>query len=392
MNAFEPLLSDFLGFQNDLSDREKQALAELRAYLESDVRPIVNDLWEKAEFPHSIIKPLANLGLYSYGREFTPFHNSALFRGFVSLELARVDASVATFNGVHTGLAAGAIAILGSEEQKQEWLPKMANGDVIGSFALTEPEHGSDVARGLMTTARRDGDNWIINGEKRWIGNATWGDIVVVWARDEADNHVKGFIVPTNTPGYHAEKIEGKYSLRIVQNAHITLSDVVVPDSNHLAFANSFADTNKVLASTRLDVAWACIGNSIGAYEKAVAYAQERLQFGKPIAQYQLVQNLLVQSLKSITSAIAMVARIAELNDRGIYDEAQSSMAKLFAAGEGRKVVAWSREILGGNGIIIDYDVIRHFNDAEAAYSYEGTEQVNTLIVGRAITGKQAFV
>ena len=392
MTTFEPMPADFLGYQNDLSDREKQALTDLRAYLDKDVRPIVNDLWERAEFPRAIIKPLSELGVYSFGRSFTPFENSALFRGFVSLELARVDASVATFNGVHTGLAAGSIAILGSETQKAEWLPKMAAGDVIGSFGLTEPEHGSDVARGLMTTARRDGDNWVINGEKRWIGNATWGDIVVVWARDEADNQVKGFIVPTSTPGYKAEKIEGKYSLRIVQNAHITMTDVVVPDSHHLANANSFADTNKVLAATRLDVAWASIGNAIGAYDKAVAYAKERQQFGKPIGQFQLVQDLLVKSLKSITAALAMVARVAELNDRGIFDEEQSSMAKLFAAGEGRKVVSWCREILGGNGIVIDYDVIRHFADAESAYSYEGTEQVNTLIVGRAITGKQAFV
>lgn len=392
MTTFEPMPADFLGYQNDLSAREKQSLVELRAYLDKEVRPIVNELWERAEFPQAIIKPLSDLGVYSFGRSFTPFENSALFRGFVSLELARVDASVATFNGVHTGLSAGSIAILGSEEQKAEWLPKMAAGDVIGSFALTEPEHGSDVARGLMTTARRDGDNWVINGEKRWIGNATWGDIVVVWARDEADNQVKGFIVPTNTPGYKAEKIEGKYSLRIVQNAHITMTDVIVPDSHHLANANSFADTNKVLAATRLDVAWASIGNAIGAYDKAVAYATERQQFGKPIAQFQLVQDLLVKSLKSITASLAMVARVAELNDRGVFDEEQSSMAKLFAAGEGRKVVSWCREIFGGNGIVIDYDVIRHFADAESAYSYEGTEQVNTLIVGRAITGKQAFV
>ena len=392
MTAFEPFLADFLGYENDLTDDEKKALVALRAYLDSDVRPVVNELWEKAEFPKSIVKPLADLGVYSFAREFSPIKNSAMFRGFLALELARVDASVATFNGVHTGLAGGSIDILGSQEQKEEWLPKMARGEVIGSFALTEPEHGSDVARGLQTTARRDGDNWVINGEKRWIGNATWGDIVVVWARDEADNQVKGFIVPTSTPGYSVEKIEGKYSLRIVQNGHITLTDVVVPDSHHLANANSFADTNKVLGATRLDVAWASVGNAIGAYEKAVAYALERQQFGKPSAQFQLVQNLLAKSLSTITGALAMVARVASLNDRGIYNEEHSSMAKLYAAGEARKVVAWCREIFGGNGIVIDYDVIRHFNDAESAYSYEGTDQVNTLIIGRAITGKQAFV
>jgi glutaryl-CoA dehydrogenase len=392
MSTFTPLAADFLGYQNDLSDREKQALTDIRAYLDAEVRPIVNDLWERAEFPKDIIKPMADLGIFSFARDFSPFPNSALFRGFVTLELARVDASVATFNGVTNGLAAGSIDILGSEEQKAQWLPRMASGEIIGSFGLTEPESGSDAARGLRTTAERRGDAWVLNGEKRWIGNATWGDIVVIWARDVADNHVKGFIVPTATPGYTATKIEGKYSLRIVQNAHIILNNVEVPDSHHLVHANSFADTKRVLQATRLDVAWSAVGNAIGAYDKAVAYTKERQQFGKPIESFQLVQQLLVRSLTSITSSLALVARVAKLNDDGIFEDEHSSMAKLVAAAEARKVVAWCREIFGGNGIVIDYDVIRHFNDAESMYSFEGTDQVNTLIVGRAITGKQAFV
>jgi glutaryl-CoA dehydrogenase len=392
MSHFTPLAADFLGYHTNLTGREKQALADIRDYLDSEVRPIVNGLWERAEFPSGIVKPMADLGIFSFAREFSPFPNSALFRGFVTLELARVDASVATFNGVTNGLSAGSIDILGSDEQKAQWLPRMASGDIVGSFGLTEPESGSDAARGLRTTAERRGDNWILNGEKRWIGNATWGDIVVVWARDVADNDVKGFIVPTNTPGYSATKIEGKYSLRIVQNAHIVMTNVIIPDSHHLVHANSFADTNRVLQATRLDVAWSAVGNAIGAYDKAVAYAKEREQFGKPIASFQLVQHLLVQSLSAITSSLALVARVAQLNDDGIFNDEHSSMAKLVAASEARKVVAWCREIFGGNGIMIDYDVIRHFNDAESIYSFEGTDQVNTLIVGRAITGKQAFV
>lgn len=383
--------ADLLGFEGDLTEQERQALRDLRAYLESEVRPHVNALWERAEFPAQIIKPLAELGVYALGGEGAPSASSAVFRGFVTLELARVDSSLATFKGVHTGLASGSIALCGSAEQKAEWLPRMASGDVIGAFALTEPESGSDVARGLRTTARKDGDHWVLDGEKRWIGNATWCDVVVVWARDEADDQVKGFLVPTSTPGYRADKIEGKYSLRIVQNAHITLTDVRIPDRWHLADANSFADTNRVLQATRLDVAWSAVGNAIGAYEHAVAYARARTQFGKPIGSFQLVQDLLVKALGNITASLAMVVRVASLNDRGVYSDEHSAMAKLVVTAKTREVVAWCREIFGGNGIVIDYDVIRHFADAEAQYSFEGTREVNTLILGRAITGTQAF-
>jgi len=392
MTPFTALAADFLGYGNDLSEREKLALSELRAYLETSVQPIVNDYWERAEFPHAIVKPLAELGVFSFGRSFTSFENSALFRGLVTLELARIDASVATFNGVTNGLAAGSIDILGSEEQKARWLPGLASGDIVGSFGLTEPESGSDAARGLRTTAEHRGDTWVLNGAKRWIGNATWADIVIVWARDISDDKVKGFVVPTSTPGFSATKIEGKYSLRIVQNADITLNNVVIPDSHHLVHANSFADTNRVLQATRLDVAWSAVGNALGAYEKTVAYAQSRQQFGKPIASFQLVQELLVQALSSITSSLAVVARVSALNEQGIHDDVQSSMAKRVAASEARKVVAWCREILGGNGIVLSHDVIRHFADAESIYSYEGTDQVNALIIGRHITGIQAFV
>lgn len=392
MTAFQALDADFLGFQSDLTSQEQETLAQLRDYLETEVRSHINGLWERAEFPMTIIKPLAAIGTYSFKGDYRPFDNSALFRGFVTLELARVDSSLATFNGVHTGLASGSIALCGSAEQQAEWLPKMAAGELIGSFGLTEPEHGSDVARGLQTTARRAGDEWVLNGEKRWIGNATWGDLVVVWARDVADDQVKGFIVPTSTPGYYAERIEGKYSLRIVQNAHITLTDVRIPDSYHLANANSFADTNRVLQATRLDVAWSAIGNAIGAYEHALAYAKSRVQFGKEIGAFQLVQDLLVKSLTGITAALSMVVRVASLNDRGVHVDEHSAMAKLFATNTTREVVAWCREIFGGNGIVIDYNVMRHFADAESQYSFEGTREMNTLIVGRKITGTQAFV
>lgn len=276
MSEYTPLSADFLGFHTYLSDPEREALAEIRAYLEADLAPHVNGLWERAEFPHQIVAPLAELGAYSFGYEETrPFENSAVFRGLMALELARVDASVSTFAGVHGALAMGSVALCGSDEQRAHWLPKMADGEVIGCFALTEPDHGSDVAGGLETTARREGDEWVLNGSKRWIGNGTWADIAIVWAKNEEDGKVLGFVVPTSTPGYTATKIEGKYSLRIVQNADITFEDLRVPESLRLQGANGFKDTAKVLRLTRLEVGFSAIGNAIGAYEKGAGVHEE---------------------------------------------------------------------------------------------------------------------
>ncbi|RFA16696.1 acyl-CoA dehydrogenase [Subtercola boreus] len=393
--TFEPLASDFFGYSDALSDEEKERLAALREYLEAEVKPIVNDLWEKAEFPHQVIKRLAELGLYEFAwKETKTFENSAVFRGFVALELARIDASVATHVGVHNGLAMGSISVAGSEEQKAEWLPQMAKGDVVGAFGLTEPDSGSDSAQGLRTVATRDeatGD-WILNGSKRWIGNATFSDITIIWAKSAEDGQVKGFIVKTDTPGYTATKIEGKQSLRIVQNADITLENVRVPESMRLQNGNSFRDTAAVLRLTRAEVAWAAVGNSIGAYDAAVRYTKQRVQFGKPIGSHQLVQDLLVKSLGNITASLGMVVQVSKMLDAGTQRDEHSALAKAYATSRMRETVAWCREALGGNGIVLEYDVARHFADAEALYSYEGTREMNTLIVGRKITGFAAFV
>jgi glutaryl-CoA dehydrogenase len=391
--TFEPLASDFYGYENLLADQEKEAIATLRVYLENEVKPVVNEHWEKATYPADIMKGLAGTGAFSFAWDETkPFENSAVFRGFVALELARVDASVATLVGVQNGLAMGSISVTGSAEQRAEWLPKMASGEVVGAFGLTEPQSGSDSAQGLRTIATRDGDDWVLNGSKRWIGNATFSDITVIWAKDAEDGQVKGFIVPTSTPGYTATKIEGKQSLRIVQNADITLENVRVPESMRLQNAHSFRDTAKVLRLTRAEVAWAAVGNSVGAYDAALRYTKERVQFGKPIASHQLIQDLLVKSIGNITASLGMVVRVSQMLDDGTQKDEHSALAKAYTTARMRETVAWCREALGGNGIVLEYDVARHFADAEALYSYEGTREMNTLIVGRSLTGLAAFV
>jgi glutaryl-CoA dehydrogenase len=392
--AFELLTSDFYGYENTLTDQEKELILQVRAFLEKEVRPIMNGLWERAEFfPREIFQGLADLGLFGQPwAETQKFPNSAKFRGWIALELARVDASVATLVGMQNGLVMGSIAVAGSDEQRAEWLPKFASGELLGAFGLTEPLSGSDTAQGLRTVAKRDGDNWVINGAKRWIGNGSISDVTIIWARDEADNQVKGFIVPTSTPGYSAKRIEGKQALRIVQNADIVLENLVVPEANRLQKSQSFRETAAVLRLTRAEVAWAAVGNAVGAYEAAVKYAGERIQFGEPIGSHQLIQELLAKSLGNITSSIGLVTRVSDMLDEGLQRDEHSALAKEFTTSRMRETVAWCRELFGGNGIVMDYGVIKYFADAEAIYSYEGTREMNTLIVGRAITGKAAFV
>ncbi len=391
--TFEPLTSDFYGFSDALTDAEKNALQVIRDYMETSVRPVINEYWEKAEFPHELVSSFLATDVARFAfPETRPFENSAVFRGFAALEMSRVDASMATFIGVQEGLAMGSISVTGSQEQRDEWLPKLASGEVVGAFGLTEPLSGSDSARGLRTTARREGDEWVINGAKRWIGNATFSDITIIWAKDEADGQVKGFIVPTSTPGYTATKIEGKISLRSVQNADITLENVRVPESLRLQNANSFRDTAAVLRLTRAQVAWSSVGVAVGAYENAVAYAKEREQFGKPLATHQLIQDHLSRCLGNITASIAMCVRVSQMLDEGTQRDEHSALAKGFCTARMRETVAWAREAMGGNGIVLDYEVARFFADAEALYSYEGTHEMNSLIVGRAITGHNAFV
>ncbi|MER5392242.1 acyl-CoA dehydrogenase family protein [Saccharopolyspora sp. NPDC002686] len=384
---------DFFGFADLLSEAERTELAEIREYLEREIKPLANDAWEKAEFPFEAVEKFAKLRLagYQYPEYGDGQQRGPLFTGFLSLELNRIDPSLAVFSGVHTGLAMGSIYHGGDQEQRDRWIPDMADMTKIGAFALTEPEGGSDVAGGMRTTARRDGDHWVLNGAKRWIGNGTFADLIVVWARDEADNQVKGFVVEKGTPGFSASKIEGKIALRTVQNADIVLENVRVPEANRLQNINSFRDTAKVLAKTRGGVAWQALGVAVRAYELAREYAVNRVQFGKPIAGFQMIQDLLVKMLGNITAMFGIVVRLNELVAQGRGSAEQAALAKAFTTTKMREMVAWARELFGGNGIVLDYEIAKFFSDAEAVYSFEGSREMNTLIVGKSITGHSAF-
>ncbi|MGP4032418.1 acyl-CoA dehydrogenase family protein [Pseudarthrobacter sp. 1C304] len=380
---------DFFAFEQLLSGKEQDRLAEVRAFLAREVKPIAVDCWNRGEFPMDLIPKLAEIDLVSPVRR---QGYSNLFAGIMHAEATRADTSIATFLGVHDGLFTGSIEALASQEQQDAWLPDIYSLKKIGAFGLTEPLGGSDVAGGTRTTARREGDSWVLNGAKRWIGNATFSDWVVIYARDVADNQVKGFLVDTKTEGYRATKIENKISLRTVQNADITLENVVVPDFFKLANANSFRDTNKVLKVTRLAVAWQAVGQQLAAFDVARRYAVERSQFGRPIASFQLVQNQLVQILGNAVSSMGMMVRLSQLEDLGQAKDEQSALAKAFTTARMRESVALGRSILGGNGIVTDYEMAKVFSDAEAIYSYEGTHEINTLVTGRAITGISAIV
>jgi len=386
--------SDFYALYETLSPDELATVKRVRAFMEAKVEPVVTKYWVEDAFPFELLPAVKELGVGGLGMEgYGCVGGSLALLGFVLMEIARIDPSFATFMGVHGGLAMGSIYIDGSEEQKQKWLPPMARFEKIGCFGLTEPLVGSGASGGLTTTAKREGDTWILNGEKRWIGNAPWCDVSVIWARDLADNQVKGFIVENKTtPGFSVEKIQNKVSLKIVQNGHITLKDVRVPESNRLQGGNSFRDTARVLKMTRYAVAWMATGCAMGAYEAALKYSQQRLQFGRPIGAFQLVQDLLAKMISNITAAQCLIVRQAQLHAEGKLSDAHAALAKAFATAKCRETVAWAREVLGGNGIVADYKVARFFADAEALYSYEGTYQMQNLIIGKAVTGLSAFI
>ncbi|NAZ74477.1 acyl-CoA dehydrogenase [Kineococcus sp. T13] len=381
---------DYFDLAADLTDDERAVWAKVRAFVDAEVLPVAAGFWERAEMPLDLLKSYAALDLVGDALEGPGVprlsHTAA---GLVTMELSRGDGSFATMLGVQAGLAMRTIAFLGSPEQKERWLPPMARLEALGAFALTEPEHGSD-AVALATTARRDGDSYVLDGAKRWIGFGTVCDVCVVWARGE-DGQVQGFLVERGTPGFEARVIEGKASLRAIHNADITLSGVRVPAANRLPGANSFRDTGRVLSATRAGIAWGALGHATAAYETALAYALERRQFGQPLASFQLVQDKLVQMLAEVTAMQLFCVRVGRLADAGRLTDTQASLAKVNATRKARTVTAMARDLLGGNGILLEHRVARHMADVEALHTYEGTESIQTLIVGRHLTGISSF-
>jgi len=391
MRLFET--SDPYHHESQLTDPESAALARLRGYLETEVAPIVDDHWERGEFPEHLVEGFADLGMLQ-PRELLDDGVEvprAMFEGFRILEVARVDASVATFFSGQATMITSAVLHGGTPEQVAELMPRIRDYSMRGVFAITEPDHGSDVARGLTTSARRDGDTWTINGAKKWIGSAAYATHVCVVARED-DGAMRAFLVPTDAPGLTIEKIQGKGSLRIVNNALITLDGVQVNESLRLGRVEHFRDVALMLRHMRASAVWLSVGMQIGAYEKALAYVGTRRQFGRSIASFQLVQEKIAHMLGNITASLGMAVRLAQLQEQGVYRDEDSALAKYWASARMRETVALAREVCGGNGILLENGVMRFFADAEAVYTYEGTNEISALVVGRAATGVSAFL
>jgi glutaryl-CoA dehydrogenase len=383
--------TDYFLLKADLTAEERDYLERTRRFVHEEVLPVINGFWERAEVPLDLARRLGELGLIGDGLEgygCPPMSPTAA--GLITMELNRGDGSLGTFLGVQGGLAMRSIHMHGSEEQKQRWLPAMARCEKLGAFALTEPGHGSDSVS-LETEARREGDEYVINGAKRWIGNGSMADVVVLWARDVEDMQVKGFLIEKGTPGYDGRPIEGKGALRALWQADIDLTGVRVPAENRLPGANSFADTGKVLKATRASCAWSALGHAVAGYDAALNYATQRTQFGKPLARFQIVQEKLVRMLCEITAMQLYCQRIGSLDHAHEMSDTIAALGKLNNTVKAREVLAEARNLLGGNGILLENHVIRHFTDIEAIYTFEGTETIQTLLVGRDITGLSAF-
>ncbi|KRE53315.1 glutaryl-CoA dehydrogenase [Arthrobacter sp. Soil736] len=386
---------DYYDAESLLTEDERRVLGRLRSFLDREARPLLAEYWERGEFPQQLAQPLADLDLMEPAGLSGPGADGSsargIYQGFRIFELARTDASLATWYTAQAGLFRTAIRVGASAEQQADWMPKVIDFSLKGVFSLTEPDSGSDIAGGLSTTARREGNTWVLDGAKRWIGGAATADVLAVFARDVADGQVKAFLVDRQADGVTLEKIHGKTALRMMQNAHITLDGVRVPESMRLHNVNSFRDVAAMLRAMRSDVAWIATGIQAGAFEAALRYVTERRQFGRPLGSFQLVQEKLARMLGNVTASLSLVVRLTEQQAKGIYRDQDSALAKMQTSLLMRETVALAREAVGGNGITLESDVARFHADAEAVYSYEGTHEINALIVGRALTGESAF-
>ncbi|MCX2746548.1 acyl-CoA dehydrogenase family protein [Arthrobacter sp. MI7-26] len=388
---------DYYDAESLLTEDERRVLGRLRDFLDREAKPLLADYWERGEFPAQLARPLIDLDIMEPAELRGPGAGNGpargIYQGFRIFELARTDASLATWYTAQAGLFRTAIRVGASAQQQAQWMPKVIDFSLKGVFSLTEPESGSDIAGGLSTTARRDpnGDTWVLHGAKRWIGGAATADVLAVFARDVVDGQVKAFLVDREAAGVTLEKIQRKTSLRMMQNAHITLDGVRVPESMRLHNVNSFKDVAAMLRAMRSDVAWIATGIQAGAFEAALRYVRERHQFGRPLGSFQLVQEKLARMLGNLTASLSLVVRLTEQQSRGVYRDQDSALAKMQSCLAMRETVALARELAGGNGITLESDVARFHADAEAVYSYEGTHEINALIVGRALTGESAF-
>ncbi|MGY5319593.1 acyl-CoA dehydrogenase family protein [Neomicrococcus lactis] len=379
--------ADYFHVSNMLSPEEQQRLKVMRDVLTQEIRPHAAEFWTKDEFPHHLLKKLGQHGFGAIETE----PGSRLFKGLVYAELARADLSLSTLVGIHNELIVGALLEAGSAEQQDRWIQRLKTFDAVGSFALTEPDHGSDIAKGLCTTATKEGDEWVLNGFKRWIGGATFADFLIVFARDTADHEVKGFIVETDRPGVHARKIEHKMALRIIPNADITLENVRIPAENALTGAANFSAANILLRNSRAWVGWEAAGAQMAIYDVVHHYATSRHQFGRPLAEFQLVQQPIAKILGNVTASLAMMAQLARLQEAAGLEMSHAALVKASTTALARESAQLGRGLLGGNGILADREMGKIFADVEAIYTYEGTYEVNSLIVGRAVTGFSAF-
>ncbi|SDG42823.1 acyl-CoA dehydrogenase family protein [Microbacterium sp. 77mftsu3.1] len=387
--------TDYYAVFSDIPDADRDAWERTQGFVD-EVGDRMREAWDAAEYPLDIARRFGELDLLNDGIDhprLTRF--SPLAAGLVNMEISRGDGSLGTVLAVQGGLALRTLALFGSDAQQERWLTPVARFEVPAAFALTEPDHGSDSVS-LETFARRDGDEWVLRGAKKWIGNGASGGITFVWARvdDEGDEHhgnVRCFLVEQDRPGYTGTVIGGKASLRGIHQAHIALDDVRVPTDAVLPGTRTFKDASTVLYATRSGVAWSALGHATACYEAALQYAQQRVQFGKPLARFQMVQERLAHMLEDLTAMQLYCRRLADLEASGGLRPTQASLAKFHNTRAARRVAATARDMLGGNGILLENGVMQHMSDIEAIHTYEGTESVQALLLGRDITGVSAF-